>query len=68
MIRTWRRKETGSPSYNSDPNKTSNKQDGGKVSPVLYIRKYEWDKEALRNQNKSEGSDIPKPKYDKRAS
>lgn len=33
-----------------------------------YIRPVEWDKEAMRNQSKSEGKDIPKPKYDRRAS
>lgn len=68
MIRVWKRKDTGSPDYNSDMNKTSNKNNGGTVVPTQYIRKFEWDKEALKNQTKSEGSDIPKPRYDRRAS
>ena len=63
-IRAWKRKDTGNADYNSDKHKVSNKHSkSDDVVPVQYVRKFEWDKEALRNQNKSEGKDIPKPKW-----
>lgn len=89
--RVYRREETGSPKYQADVTRPSNKNDGNAVKnrlpeappggaanlngsgPRVYVRymrdgQKRMQHQLLSNQAKSEGSDIPKPRYDRRAS